>query len=104
MKDHRFAIAALTIGLAILALTPAFLVSHQQNVALLERLAPRIERARTLPPETKDAILKVVERVRQAPVDWRTDERRKIALERISHALEVKAAAHELTSVGQGSD
>jgi hypothetical protein len=104
MKDYKVYVAMLTVGIALLALTPAFLASPQQNVALLERLAPRIERAHTLAPETRDAILKVVERVRQAPVDARTSERREIALERISHALKAKAAAHELTSVGQGMD
>jgi hypothetical protein len=104
MTDRGFTLAIISAGVVILALTPVFVASPQQNVALLERLAPRVERARTLPPETRDAILKVVDRVREAPVDRQTDERRKIALARISHAIEAKAAPNELATVGYGMD
>jgi hypothetical protein len=104
MKPHWFAVAALTVAIAGLFLAPAFVAKNQHNVALLERLAPRIERASALAPETKDAILELLDRVRNAPADHRSEARRAVAIERIATALEAKGASHELSSVGRRSD
>jgi hypothetical protein len=104
MKSRWIAISALTVGILGLFLAPAFIGNHHQSLALLERLAPRIERAPSLPPETRDTILKLVDRVRNAPLDQRSDARRAIAIERVATALKAKEDPHELTSVGRRQD
>jgi hypothetical protein len=104
MKSRWIAIAALTLGVLGLFLAPTFVGNHNQEVAVLERLAPKVERTQSLAPETRDAIMQLVERVRSAPVDQRTDSRRAIAIDRIAAALNAKDGSRELTSVGRGTD
>lgn len=104
MKSRWIAISALTIGILGLFLTPALVGNHHHSVAQLERLAPQIERAQSLAPETRDTILKLVDRVRSAPADQRSESRRAIAIERIATALKAKEDSHELTSVGRRMD
>ena len=103
-KPHWFAVTALTIGITGLFLAPAFIARTQHNVATLERLAPRIERATALAPETTDAIMELLDRVRNAPADQRSEARRAVAIERVAAALEAKGISQELSSVGRRSD
>jgi hypothetical protein len=103
-RPHWFAISALTVAIAGLLLAPVFVARHQHNVALLERLAPQIERASALAPETKEAILQLLDRVRDAPADQRSEARRALAIERVATALEAKGGSQELSSVGRRSD
>ena len=104
MKSRWIAISALTIGILGLFLTPAFVGNHHHAVAMLERLAPQIERAQSLAPETRDTILQLVDRVRSAPADQRSESRRALAIERIATALKAKEDSQELTSVGRRMD
>ena len=66
-----------------------------QDVAQLERLAPEIERAQTLSPETKDAIGRLVARQTRSRVQaiHRRKLRRKAAIERITGAMKAKEAS-----------
>jgi hypothetical protein len=102
MKPHWFTVAALTIIVLVLALTPPFIASPPQYAALLERLAPRIERAHALPPETRETLLQLIEKARQMPADGRTDARRQLAIERVAKAL--KARELDLGNVGLRQD
>lgn len=104
MKPHWFAVAALTVGITGLFLAPVFVAKNQQNVAVLERLAPQLERASALAPETRDAIVELLDRVRNAPADQRSETRRAVAIERVATALEARGVSHELSSVGRRSD
>jgi len=89
-------IAVLLCGIAAVALMP----SPREPVALLERLAPRIERAQSLTPESRQAILNLMERARNTTGDARHQERRDNALQRVTDAIEAKA---EVLSVGQSA-
>jgi hypothetical protein len=104
MKPRGFAIALVALGMLALFFAPFFVANHYQNIVLLERLAPRVERAQTLAPEARDAILQLVGRVRDAPIDRRADSRRALAIERIAAAISKKDPSYELSSVGRRSD
>ena len=103
MKPRPLSIAVLTIVVCILILG-SLLISHpEHDAAMLERLAPRIERAQVLAPETRDAIASLLDRLRRDPDDPRHDARSHAAIERVSEALKAKDAGPELSSVGQGN-
>jgi hypothetical protein len=85
-------------------LTPALITSPQQRLAALEQLVPQIERARVLTPETKDAMLQLIDRVRSAPPDRRLEARRDIAIDRMTAAIKSRDVATELSSVGRRLD
>lgn len=104
MKPRWFALALLTAAILALFLAPAFFANHNQHVALLERIAPRIERAQSLTPETREAVLQLVDFVRNAPVDQRSESRRAHAIERVASALKDKEFSQELSSVGRRRD
>ena len=57
---------------------------------MLDRLAPRIERAQMLAPETRDAIMQVVDRARVSTGDPRSDMRRSVTLERVTDAIKTR--------------
>jgi hypothetical protein len=100
MRPHWFFVASLAIVCALLAAT--LLPTHRQNVAVLDRLAPRIERAQMLAPETKDAILQVVDRARVSTGDPRNDMRRSVTIERVTNAIKARGGDPALSgSVGQ---
>jgi hypothetical protein len=78
--------------------------SPRQNVAVLDRLAPRIERAQALAPETRDAIMQLVDRARAPTGDPRYDLRRSVTIERVTEAIKVRSGGPELSSgVGQAA-
>ena len=62
-----------------------------QDVALLERLAPEIERARSLMPDAREAIGRVTARTTLAGFsDPSQEARRRAAIERITGAMKTK--------------
>lgn len=75
-------LALLTGALVVLIAVPA-----PRHVALLERLAPRIERAQTLTPEARAIILQLMDRARDSSGDARDQARRDDALQRVTDAL-----------------
>jgi len=83
-------VAALAVGFTALPLGHAN--RSNEDVAQLERLTPRIERARTLSPEAKEAIDRVVARqsILIGSGDASHDARRKLAIERITTAIKAK--------------
>jgi hypothetical protein len=95
----RWSYAAVAIVILMLAAAPLFQSRIHHDIALLERLAPRIERARMLAPETREAITALLERVRQSVSDARHEIRRQAAVDRVMAALNDKIAAPG--SVGQ---
>ena len=65
--------------------------SALQDVARLERLAPEIERARSLSPDAREAIGRVTARTTLAGFsDPSQEARRKTAIERITGAMKTK--------------
>ena len=82
--------AALAIGLSALVFIPPD--RNTQDVARLERLAPEIERARALPPETKESIDRLVARQSMlVGTGSQSDEiRRKAAIDRVTSAMRAK--------------
>ena len=82
--------------LVVIALSPG----TRQDVAVLERLTPRIERAQMLDPQTRAAVLQLVERVRDSAGDHRYHERRELAIQRVTDALNAKDG---VANVGQGA-
>ena len=65
------------------------------DVSQLERLAPRIERAQTLSPETRDVIgrLVVQHNALAGSGDASQELRRKAAIERVTSAIKAKEAS-----------
>ena len=74
MQPRWFCAASAVVDLRVLSAIA--LLGPHQDVVVLERLAPRIERAQMLAPETRDAILQLVDRVRDTTADPRLQERR----------------------------
>ena len=83
-------VAALAVGFTALPL------GHPNrsidDVARLERLTPRIERAQALSPEAREAINRVVARqsVLVGSSDRSHEARRKLAIERVTSAMKAK--------------
>jgi len=100
MKPRSFLFASIAVVGALIA--AIFVSTPRQDVAVLDRLAPRIERAQTLAPETRDAIMRVVDRARASTGDPRHDVRRTATIERVTEAIKARGGAPELSSVGQG--
>ena len=78
--------------------TALFMAVPSQNVdgiARLERLAPRIERAHVLPPDTKDAISGLLARQRAltGSHNGAVESRRRSAIERVTSAMQAKQLA-----------
>ena len=109
MRPRWFVLALLAVicGLVAATLVP----THRQAVdvvfaraPVLDRLAPRIERAQALAPETRDAIMQVVDRARTPTGDPRHDMRRSVTIERVTEAIKTRDGRPELSSnVGQTS-
>jgi hypothetical protein len=72
-------------------------------VAVLDRLAPKLERAQMLPAETRDAIKQLVERARVSTGDARYDVRRSVTIERVTEAIKARDGGGPAlsSSVGQ---
>ena len=99
MRPRWFLLASIVVVCALLAAT--LLPTHRQDVAVLDRLAPRIERAQMLAPETRDTIMQLIDRARVSTGDPRSDMRRSVTLERVTDAIKTRGGAPELSSIGQ---
>jgi hypothetical protein len=100
----RWSYAVVVLPILLLAAVPLFHSRAHHDIAMLERLAPRIERAQVLAPETVEAITRLLDRASQRDGDARNDTRRQVAIERVAAALKAKTAEPELSSVGQRAD
>ena len=84
--------AQLAIGIALVGAIGASLVcapvkSPREEVAFLERIAAAVERAQTLPSQTREQISALTDRHRLPLADERLEQRRRKALERIMAAM-----------------
>ena len=101
MRPRWFFLASVAVACALIVAT--FVPTPRQDVAVLDRLAPRIERTQTLAPETRDTILQLVDRARAPTGDPRHDLRRSVTIERVTGAIREKDGGPELSSVGQAA-
>jgi hypothetical protein len=97
-----FWLGALMVALLVLLSSPLFVTTPYQQLTILERMVPRIERAQVLAPESRELIVRLLDRVREDAIDPRYEARRLAAVARVSAALGTKDAASQLSSVGQG--
>ena len=82
--------AALVVGFSALLFVPPD--RNIEEVARLERLAPEIERARALPPETRESINRLVARqgMLAGTAGQSHEMRRKAAIDRVTNAMRAK--------------
>ena len=91
--------AALVVGFVAVFMNPAG--RDVEDVAQLERLVPKIERAQTLSPEARETINRLI--ARQNLADGRDDPsyqmRRKAAIERVTSAMQAKESIAVVSDV-----
>jgi hypothetical protein len=91
--------AALVVGFVAVFMGPAG--RDVEDVAQLERLVPKIERAQTLSPEARDTINRLI--ARQGTAGGRDDPshqmRRKAAIERVTSAMQAKESIAAVSDV-----
>jgi hypothetical protein len=92
------ALIAVMCGLVTATIVP----TPRQDIAVLDRLAPRIERARMLAPETRDTIMRLVDRARAPTGDPRYDVRRSVTIERVTEAIKAKDSSGPALSSSTG--
>jgi len=92
--------AALVVGLPVLFVNPAG--RDHEELAQLERLVPKVERAHTLSPDAAQTISRLIER--QSVVGGAGDQshqmRRKAAIERLIRAMQTKQDISTAGTVG----
>ena len=90
---------ALAAGLVAVFMSPAG--RDVEDVAQLERLVPKIERAQTLSPEARETINRLI--ARQSLAGGRDDpshqKRRKAAIERVTSAMQAKESIAAVSDV-----
>jgi hypothetical protein len=100
MRPRWFFLALIAVVVALV--TATFVPTPRQDVAVLDRLAPRLERAQMLPAETRDAIKQLVDRARVSTGDARYDVRRSVTIERVTDAIKARdGGGPALSSIGQ---
>ena len=89
---------ALAVGLVAVFMSPGG--RNAEDVAQLERLVPKIERAQTLSPEARETINRLIARqtIARGWDDSSQQMRRKAAIERVTSAMQAKE------SIPAGSD
>ena len=91
--------AALVVGFVAVFMSPTG--RDVEDVAQLERLVPKIERAQTLSPEARDTINRLISR--QNLAGGRDDPshqmRRKAAIERVTSAMRAKKSIAAVSDV-----
>jgi len=91
--------AALVVGFVAVFMSPTG--RDVEDVAQLERLVPKIERAQTLSPEARDTINRLI--ARQGTGGARDDPshqmRRKAAIERVTSAMQAKESIAVVSDV-----
>ena len=101
MRPRWFFLASLAVVCALVAATTV--PTPRQDIELLDRLAPRIERAQVLAPETRDTIMQLVDRARAPTGDPRYDLRRSVTIERVTDAIKAKDGPELSSNIGQAS-
>jgi hypothetical protein len=101
MRPRWFFLALLAVVVALV--TATYVPTPRQDVAVLDRLAPRLERTQTLPPETRDAVKQLIDRARTSTGDPRHDVRRSITIERVNDAIKARDGGNPAlgSTVGQ---
>ena len=81
---------ALAVGLVAVFMSPGG--RNAEDVAQLERLVPKIERAQTLSPEARETINRLIARqtIARGWDDPSQQMRRKAAIERVTSAMQAK--------------
>jgi hypothetical protein len=94
---------ALAIGLSALVFIPPD--RNAEEVARLERLAPEIERARALPPETRESINRLVARQNtlMSTGGQAHEIRRKAAIDRVTSAMRAKEDSSRSKSIADAA-
>jgi hypothetical protein len=90
---------ALAVGLAAVFMSPGG--RDAEDVAQLERLVPKIERAQTLSPEARETINRLIARQTTARGwdDPLQQMRRKAAIERVTSAMQAKESIPAVSDV-----
>jgi hypothetical protein len=88
MKPRWFFLAL--VGVICVLIATTYVPTPRQDVAVLDRLAPRIERSQTLAPQARDKIMQVINRARAPTGDARNDLRRSVTIERVTEAIKAK--------------
>jgi len=99
LLPHWCYTTVLAVGLVAVFMSPAG--RGVEDIAQLERLAPKIERAQTLSPEARETIDRLI--ARQNLADGRDDPsyqmRRKAAIERVTSAMQAKESIAAVSDV-----
>ena len=99
LLPHWCYTTVLAVGLVAVFISPAG--RGVEDLAQLERLAPKIERAQTLSPEARETIDRLI--ARQNLADGRDDPsyqmRRKAAIERVTSAMQAKESIAVVSDV-----
>jgi len=99
LLPHWCYTTVLAVGLVAVFMSPAG--RGVEDLAQLERLAPKIERAQTLSPEARETIDRLI--ARQNLADGRDDPsyqmRRKAAIERVTSAMQAKESIAVVSDV-----
>jgi hypothetical protein len=90
---------ALAVGLVALFMSPGG--RDAEDVAQLERLVPKIERAQTLSPEARETINRLIARqtIARGWDDPSQQMRRKAAIERVTSAMQAKESIPAVSDV-----
>ena len=90
---------ALAVGLVAVFMSPGG--RNAEDVAQLERLVPKIERAQTLSPEARETINRLIARqtIARGWDDPSQQMRRKAAIERVTSAMQAKESIPAVSDV-----
>ena len=90
---------ALAVGLVAVFMSPGG--RDAEDVAQLERLVPKIERAQTLSPEARETINRLIARqtIARGWDDPSQQMRRKAAIERVTSAMQAKESIPAVSDV-----
>ena len=90
---------ALVVGLVAVFMSPGG--RDAEDVAQLERLVPKIERAQTLSPEARETINRLIARqtIARGWDDPSQQMRRKAAIERVTSAMQAKESIPAVSDV-----
>jgi hypothetical protein len=99
LLPHWCYTTVLAVGLVAVFMSPAG--RGVEDIAQLERLAPKIERAQTLSPEARETINRLIARQTTARGwdDPLQQMRRKAAIERVTSAMQAKESIPAVSDV-----
>ena len=99
LLPHWCYTTVLAVGLVAVFMSPAG--RGVEDIAQLERLAPKIERAQTLSPEARETINGLIARqtVARGRDDPSQQMRRKAAIERVTSAMQAKESIAVVSDV-----